>query len=194
MVADANETKDIIIEKSRTLFSKYGLFKTTIDEIAHALHMGKSSLYYYFRNKEDLFKAVIEKEFDILSEQIRQAVAEGSTPEEKLRIFSAKRMESFKNLTNAYSALRQEYLTDYAFIQELRTNFDRREMTFVQAILQEGIDKGDFSVADTLHTAHAVLIALKGLEYEWVLKGEGFDMEKDMAVLHEILLHGITRR
>ena len=58
-----NSKKDTVREEILTvaqdIFSRYGYKKTTLDDIAQAIRKGKSSLYYYFSSKEDLFQAVI---------------------------------------------------------------------------------------------------------------------------------------
>ena len=51
--------RENILKIARDIFSKYGFKKTTLDDIANAVRKGKSSLYYYFESKEDLFQAVI---------------------------------------------------------------------------------------------------------------------------------------
>jgi len=57
----SEEKKNILLQVAQSIFARFGLFKTTVDEIAKAARMGKSSIYYYFRSKEDIFKAVLEK-------------------------------------------------------------------------------------------------------------------------------------
>lgn len=56
---DAN--RENILKIAQDIFSKYGYKKTTLDDIANAVRKWKSSLYYYFKSKEDLFQAVIMK-------------------------------------------------------------------------------------------------------------------------------------
>jgi AcrR family transcriptional regulator len=63
--------RENILKIARDIFSKYGFKKTTLDDIANAVRKGKSSLYYYFESKEDLFQAVIMKEVDILGPRTR---------------------------------------------------------------------------------------------------------------------------
>lgn len=53
-----------ILKTSSKRFGKYGYRKTTIEEIAGDLRMTKSSLYYYFRSKEDIFLAAIDFEIE----------------------------------------------------------------------------------------------------------------------------------
>ena len=62
--------RESILKIAREIFSKYGYKKTTLDDIANAVRKGKSSLYYYFESKEDLFQAVIMKEVEILAHEL----------------------------------------------------------------------------------------------------------------------------
>lgn len=188
------ETRLKIIENSARLFSKFGLYKTTIDEISSSLHMGKSSLYYYFKNKEDIFKAVIETEVEEMRGKIRTAIQQAATPQEKLRLFGIMRMKLFKELTNMYSALRDNYLNNYAFIQDIRQSHDRIENEFVENILREGVALGVFSIDDVPLTARTIITALKGLEFEWALSGTEIDIEANITKMSNILFYGIAKK
>ena len=46
-----------IIEASKTVFKKYGFKKATMNHIAKASDKGRSTLYYYFQNKNEVFEA-----------------------------------------------------------------------------------------------------------------------------------------
>jgi len=48
-----DQNRENILKIAREIFSKYGYKKTTLDDIANAVRKGKSSLYYYFKSKED---------------------------------------------------------------------------------------------------------------------------------------------
>ena len=56
------DIKNRIVEVAQNIFKKYGFRKSTMDEIAVAAGKGKSTLYHYFKSKEEVFAAVIEKE------------------------------------------------------------------------------------------------------------------------------------
>jgi len=186
--------KTRILNTSAKIFAKYGIAKTTIDDIAKAVNMGKSSLYYYFKNKEEIFKAVIHAEIEEFGTKIRQAVADASSPQDKLRIFAVNRMRSLKELTNAYSALKDEYLTEYAFIQELREEYDRRETALIRSILEEGVKAGLFSITDVDMTSKVFITALKGFEYEWLMKENApEDIEANVDGLLTVFYNGILK-
>ncbi|NOR76558.1 MAG: TetR family transcriptional regulator, partial [Draconibacterium sp.] len=80
-----DQNKENILKIAREIFSKYGYKKTTLDDIANAVRKGKSSLYYYFKSKEDLFQAVIMKEVDILAYELEIVINRNTDPVDKLR-------------------------------------------------------------------------------------------------------------
>jgi len=156
--------------------------------------MGKSSIYYYFKSKEDIFKAVLEKELKTLREKIITAIAEAKSPQEKLRIFIITRMKYTKELANIYGALKDEYLRHYAFIQKLRANYDHEEINTVKNILQEGMKGRVFFIKDLELTSFAIGTAIKGLEYDWAIRVGEKELEETIDGLLEVLFYGITKR
>ena len=63
-----------IVDTARALFKKSGFKKTTMGDIARSLGKAKSSLYYYYPSKEDIFEAVIYAEMDELLVEIHHAL------------------------------------------------------------------------------------------------------------------------
>lgn len=190
----AEEKKKIITQVAQNIFSKYGLIKTTVDEIAKAARMGKASLYHYFQSKEDIFKEVVEKENKFLKEKIREAIINEDTPQKKMKIYILKKMEYLNKFVNIHSALKDEYLEHYAFIEKIREKNGREELFTIREILQEGEDNGTFEIIDIELTAFAILSALKGLEYPWSVNIPFPEIETSIDKLLEILFNGIVKR
>ncbi len=190
----ADEKKIIITQVAQKIFSRYGLLKTTVDEIAKAARMGKASLYHYFRSKEDIFKEVVEQENRFLKEKIREAIINEDTPQKKMKIYVLKKMEYLKELVNINSALKDEYLENYAFIEKIRGKNSREELYTIREILQEGEDKGIFDINDIELTSFAIASALKGLEYPWSINITFREIETNVDKLMEILFNGIVQR
>ena len=186
--------KITIIKAAQELFARFGFVKTTVDEIARAARMGKATLYHYFRSKEDVFKEVIEKETRILNEKVKEAIDKEETPQKKLRAFVLTRMRYMNELANIYSALKDEFLNHYAFIEKAREKDFYQEIKIVKNILNEGIEKNIFIIQDAELTSFAIISALKGLEYPWSIKVPLLDIEKNVDNLVEILFNGILKR
>ena len=73
-MVEKEEIRDQIVSSARQVFSRFGFKKTTMDEIAQGARKGKSSIYYYFTSKEDIYRAVIEKEATILRDEVQKAI------------------------------------------------------------------------------------------------------------------------
>lgn len=196
-----NNKTDLNLEKilnaARDIFSRYGFRKATIEEIAHAVHMGKSSIYYYYKSKEEIFKAVVEKEAELFRQDLIQKIAEGKTAKEKLQAYIIGRMIKFKRLSNFYAAISTDYLSDLPFISEVRKKYDIEESLLIQNILIEGQVKGEFSqIEEPGLAATTIVIAMKGLEYPLIIsesKGEE-DLSIKIEKLLDILFYGIIKR
>lgn len=189
------ETRDAIIHIARNIFGKYGFQKTSMNQIANANRKGKSSLYYYFNNKEDVFTAVIEQEASMLKGQIMAAIAEYDDPKDKLKAYIHIRMNGFKNLLNLYDAIKNEYLSHLPFIENARKNYDKEEKNIIKSILDDGNKRGFFSVPDSDIAALAIVTAMKGLEYPFFVSQETPEvMNTQIEALMNILFFGISVR
>ncbi len=186
--------KELLLNVAQSIFSRFGLFKTTIDEIAKLARVGKSTIYYYFKSKEDIFKAVVEKELNTLREKINQALINVENPQERLKIFLLTRMKYLRELANIYNALQNDYLDHYTFIQQLRTDYDNEEIILIKEILQKGIDEERFAIDDVELTSTVILVTLKGVEFEWSTKFDEKEIVKNIDKLLDLLFNGILRR
>lgn len=186
--------KQAVIKMAQTLFTRFGLKKTTIDEIAHKSNVAKSTIYNYFRSKEDIYEEVIEKESRIFSDEINKAIKNVSDSFEKIRLYIITRMHHLKELVNLHSALTEVYLEHYSFIEKARRKSLEREVNTVKEILKDGVDKGVFSVKDLKLASFAIITAVKGLEYPWTVEVEMPEIQKGIDSLLEILFNGIRKR
>jgi AcrR family transcriptional regulator len=67
----ANERKQQIIKAAAKRFARHGLNKTTLDEVARDIRIGKATIYHYFTSKDDLYFATLKWECENFIEQVR---------------------------------------------------------------------------------------------------------------------------
>ncbi|HEX9250808.1 MAG TPA: TetR/AcrR family transcriptional regulator [Ignavibacteriaceae bacterium] len=67
----ANDRKQQIIKAAAKRFARHGLSKTTLDEVARDIRIGKATIYHYFTSKDDLYFSVLRWECDLLIEQVK---------------------------------------------------------------------------------------------------------------------------
>ena len=165
-----------------------------MEEIAQLARMGKSTLYYYFKSKEDIFAEVIRKESNIVRKKLEEAVNKAKTPQEKIAAYVLTRMKYFKELSNYYSTLTDEYLDHYSFVEKERAEFTQYEMASLKKILEEGVRQGTFDIKDLDVTARMLTLAMKGMEYPLLIEGSVEDMEHEINLMLHILFKGIEKR
>ena len=67
----AKEREQQIIRAAAKRFARHGLGKTTLEEIARDIRIGKATIYHYFESKDDLFFAAVNWEADQFIEDIK---------------------------------------------------------------------------------------------------------------------------
>lgn len=159
-----NKTKTQFILAAGKIFNQYGFKKTTMDDIAFAAGKGKSSLYYYFKNKEQVFEAVVEYEAEQLKTEIYTAINGAANPTEKLRMYIQARMKRFVSRGNLYTALTDNFLITFTFIEKIRNRHRKWELETLQKILRNGIDLKEFKPMNIEFISNALLIAMIGFE------------------------------
>jgi AcrR family transcriptional regulator len=191
---EKDEVREAIIIAASSVFRKYGFRKTTMDEIALAAHKAKSSLYYYFSSKEEVFQAVIEMEALTLRGNLSIAVNALNDPPGKLKAYISARMQSLEQLSNFYDAIHNEQLAHFDFISRIRQKQDKEEVVMMQNILIDGVARKIFQIEDTELAAIAIVIAIKGLEIPLLTTNRIENIELHLNHLLDILLYGLVKR
>jgi AcrR family transcriptional regulator len=194
MLLQHEEARTKIVEIARSIFTHFGFKKTTMEEIAHATRKGKSSIYYYFNSKEEIFKAVVEKEAEELKGELSKKISAIDDPIERLKVYITVRMRKLNKLTNFYTALKSDYLSHLEFIEEIRKSYDLEEVEIVAGIIRDGIEKDMFAVDDPHLCAVAIVTAMKGLEVPLFISKEHGNFETRLNNLIGFLFYGIVKR
>ncbi|MCK4422001.1 TetR/AcrR family transcriptional regulator [candidate division WOR-3 bacterium] len=185
------DKRELILKIARKLFARYGLKKTSVDDIASEAKIGKATIYYYFKSKQEIFKTVVDRELAILKDAIKEAISKEESPQGKLRVFVLTRISRMHELVNLNRVTRDIVTEMLPDLEKVRESHFREELNIIKEILNEGVKKGVFKVRKIGLTALAMISALKGLEYPWTMEGKPLDIEKSVDALLQILFAGI---
>lgn len=193
--AQNDEMRSTIIEAAKELFAKFGYKKTTMEDIAIALRKGKSSLYYYFKNKEEIFQAVIESEEEALFSKLKEVANSKMESREKLSSYVITRMEALLSLDNYIKAMKDEMHTNYEFLSRLKANSEKQEARLLTQILEEGTRSNTFQVKNIPMAAVAIATAFKGMEGPLLSSDYDFeDLKIQIENTLNILFFGLIKR
>jgi AcrR family transcriptional regulator len=193
-MVNKEEYRKKIILTAGQIFSRYGYRKTTMDEIANALKMGKSSIYYYYRGKEEIFEAVVLYEANVLRNELTTAIKSVESPVDKMKMYVSVRMKAFEKLANYYNAIFDKNLDHFEFIEKIREKYDREEIAILRLILYDGVRKKIFNVENSYYTALAIQTTMKGLEVPLFWKKRELHIDHRMDAILGVLFYGIVKK
>jgi len=193
-MVEKEKVRKEIIKNASEIFRKYGYRKTTMDDIAHAVKKGKSSLYYYYKSKDEIYKAVVSYEGVLYRKKIFQAILSASNPQDKIKAFILTRMNAFQETSNFHEAMKNSKLKDQKFMDRVRKIYEHQEIGLFKNILKEGIRQKHFKIFDIDLAARAIVMAMRGME-ELLFKPNTQDtyIKKLDDIVH-IVFYGIVNK
>lgn len=112
------EKEELILEAALDVFSLHGFRGTTIDRIAEVAGMSKPNLLYYFRTKEAMHRALIERVLENWLEPLRAFDAEGD-PEAEVRAYIRRKLEMARDFPRESRLFANEVLQGAPHIEDV---------------------------------------------------------------------------
>jgi len=146
-----------ILQSAASAFRARGYHDTSVDDIAQTLRMTKGSLYYYFKNKEEILYVCHDHTLDLLLRVLKDIQANGESPADKLRRVIVSFVELITEELHGTAAVTLD-LKELSpplrrKITAKRDRFDRA----VRRIIREGIDEGVFRPIDAKFATFAIM-------------------------------------
>lgn len=192
-----SKTREKFIEVARQLFARKGVENTTMNDIASASSKGRRTIYTYFKSKREIFNAVIETETDKILTRLRVILAKPISPEEKLREYIGCRFDTMKEIVGRNGSLRAGFFRDVRKVDRAQRMIASKEIALLSEILEEGIEKGDFTVKNIRREAIIIIHAVQGLVVPYIrdsLIEEGISQDQIKEILTDTILFGISTR
>ncbi len=189
-----SNTKKMLIEVARELFAKHGKKEVTMNDIAEATKKGRRTLYTYFNNKEEIYKAIIDIELNTVLDRLKIVFAQEAEPDVKLTRLILCHLDAVKDLVTRNGSLRADFFHDIYEVERIRRNVDIKEIALIKAIVSEGIEKNIFKHMDVDLSSTIIFYAIKGLEVPYIRQNISsvFDKNKDSIV--EFVFMGIKKK
>lgn len=159
------KTREKLIEVARQLFAHKGVENTTMNDIAAASDKGRRTIYTYFKNKREIFNAVIERESNQLVERLVEVEQSDLSPEMKIREFILRRFELIAPSAPRHEMLRSFFGRDLKRIERIKRVTTAKELEVLNSILDEGIEKGVFDANQALSFPDALTLFFQGMDY-----------------------------
>jgi len=190
MSADSTIKEDIIQEQilqaAKQLFSVHGLHKVTMDDVAKAVGKGRSSLYYYYKSKDEILNAVTEAEVREMLAAVTRAINQATNFEQKLHAFFITKLNILREKGSFYNKL------DAGMDADAMSNFNKakrihhnnvikQESALLNEMLTLGIETGELHAINEKEKQALVFVLLStlhGLKREMIAENnfEGIEL------------------
>lgn len=187
------EIQEFILKNAKELFKRYGLKKTTMEDIAKSSGKGKSTLYYYFKSKDEIFEAVAKQEMGAFIDELKVEVMKVSHVQHRLKLFCTVGVRQLREKVNLYQIVFSELSNQMGLMHDLREKFKHTEIDFLKQILLEGVEKKEITmnIEDVSWFADILSASMRGLELHLVWFEDYPDLEAKLEKMIDMFYHGI---
>ena len=192
------EKDELVIEEilsgAKKLFGKHGLKKTTMEEIAAAAGKGKSTLYYYFPSKKEIFEAVVEDEMKNVVKRIREAVNASLTAKDKLKSFLKAQITSIIGFHSFREVLFDDLVASMRMLVCVKSRYEQIQLDMIKEILLGGSQSGEFKEMSSERMgkmSFVMVTAFRGLHFPLSIELSEIETQDCFDEMIEILIAGI---
>jgi AcrR family transcriptional regulator len=188
-----------ILQAAKRLFQVYGLAKVTMDDVAKAIGKGRSSLYYYYKSKDEIFDAVVNIEIREMLAAMTHATSVASGIEQKLRAFFITKIEVlrekrafFKTLDAGMDADALSHFNKTRVI--LHNRIVGQESALLETLLTDGMNKGELrkmSAPEVEVLIMVLLSSLRGIKRELELEDDIVRAVPAIDMFIRMAMHGL---
>lgn len=192
----SKERKQQILDAAEDVFTRKGLDNARMDDIAKRTGLSKGSLYWYFKSKDDLIIAILDRIFGDVFEQLDAHKNIELSATEAILQFTEAAIRDYKRMLRmmpiAYEFLALAFRN--TIVQKALKQYFSTYMNSLVPIVQRGIDSGEFRAVDAQEVAIAAGAIFEGTILLWVYDNSRIDVEHHIRSSIKLLFEGVRTR
>lgn len=190
--ADSQGKKSLILEVAKERFSRFGVRKTTMDELAADAGISKKTLYECYRNKEDVFVALFAQEALALRGRVFRQIEKIDDPLDRLMGLLQAAFGELRGGSFMVEVLRDNDSLYAPFLKdEFRLRVEEGIIDLIRDLLNAGIKARRIRPIDPHTIAYFLFKLFQSLTYGRTASIRG--NEKELMELIRLVLQGIAR-
>ena len=198
---DALATRNSLLDAAELLFQAYGVSRTSLNDIAVAAGTTRGAIYWHFKDKADLFNAMMDRVALPLEESLDGAViSDAQDPVGEIRavLLEALRKTALDEQTRRVFEVathKVEYVEQMKVVQQRHLRVRNQWLARTREAMERAVtlrrEKLPIAVATAALGLHALV---NGLIQNWLLDQEAFDLLAVGRQTIDIYLAGLGLR
>jgi AcrR family transcriptional regulator len=161
------------------VFVKKGFHETSMQEIAQTAGLGKSTLYDYFKTKDEILIYFFEDQLNDMTEEAQKIALQNLSADKRLRQVLEKYIESLQANKNLFLKLTQDAQRLKPESQKLVQERRYAYQDLLRALIDEGIREGVFRKVNSLLAARLLISGMSSVIYGSRVTGTPQEMLKE---------------
>ena len=195
---EAQATRDRILDTAEQVFSERGVARTSLADIADAAGVTRGAIYWHFRNKGDLFTALLDRVALPMEEMVARAADENAAdPLAAMRaccVYVLRRTVRDAQCRRVFEILAHkcEYVDEMHALVARHMQCRSQGIGMIERALRNAVRRGQ--LPKQLHVRRAAVglhAYVDGLIYNWLLDPSSFALDRDAGALVDQYLRGL---
>ena len=190
------ERKDQILDTAEGVFAQRGFDEARMDDIAERSGLSKGAIYWYFKKKDDIIAALLNRVFRRSIDSMRTAAARPIGVLDRLALIGEQTSRDFESMSRLmpialefYSvALRQKKVR-----RHLAVMYDEM-LAILIPLIEEGVRSGELDDVNPRQAATLLLAAYEGLGLVWAISPKTVDWKTLGPQAALMLCSGLKKR
>lgn len=189
----SEERKNQIIEAASVVFSRLGFHKARMDDIVEESGLSKGTLYWYFKSKDDIITAILDRMFTREIAQVRKALDDDKSAKENLEIYTKfvvadlLRMQPLMPIFIEFFTLAMRKKS----ILKVLNRYYKSFLELIIPVIQCGIERGELRPVAAEDIAIAIGAIFEGTILLWIYDPDSVALDKNIESSINLLLEGI---
>jgi AcrR family transcriptional regulator len=191
----SEERREQIIAAAIAVFAQHGFHDTRMDDIVKESGLSKGALYWYFESKDDIIAAIMDRFMDREIEGMQAALKLEMPASDKLLQLGGMFVEEIQGMLDLMPILYEFYAsaTRDKTVRKALMRYFQPMRELLAALVQQGIDGGEFAAVDPDIVAVDMIAFVEGLLLLAVLDRKGIDMQRVGESGMRLLVAGLKR-
>jgi AcrR family transcriptional regulator len=192
----SDQRKAQILNAAESIFTKKGFYEARMDDIAEETGLSKGAVYLYFKSKNDLIIAILDRIFQNEFKQLENLGQEEPSASKAIWKLTDTIANDIVRLLRLipiiYGFLALAFRNKY--VQRALKQYIDRYLNILIPMIQRGIDSGEFRQVDPREVAIAAGAIIEGTILLWAYDKTVVDPERHIRSGMKLLLEGVQAR
>ncbi|WP_409291750.1 TetR/AcrR family transcriptional regulator [Peribacillus sp. SCS-37] len=185
--------KQLILEAAAKSFSLFGYKATTMDQVAKIADVGKGTIYTFFRNKEELFREIVERLIEEMKREADKTLNPSLSLHENIHSVLYKMLEYRRDHQFMIKLIQEKKEMGTRAVIEMVDEIEKAIVSYISSKLKMGMENGKIIECDPELTSFLLLKMYITLIFDWEKSHTPLSKEEIAELLELYMFKGLSR-